>query len=332
MSEVLQAPFPWFGGKSRVAPLVWERFGGVRNYVEPFFGSGATLLGRPDPITGLETVNDLDGLVCNFWRAIQAKPDETAEWADNPVVENDLHARHVWLVQRMGDLPDRLEGDPYWCDPQIAGWWAWGLSCWIGSGFCSRRGAWWPDDEGRLVRSGSGRGVNRQLVHLGDAGRGVKRQRVHLGEWFQALSTRLRDVRVACGDWSRVCGPAVTFSRGLTGVFLDPPYADTANRDSAIYRVDSDSVAHAARDWAVAQGDNPLMRIALCGYKGEHVMPDSWDCVPWKAQGGYAGQAKDRENVNARRERIWFSPHCLRPTTTSKQRELFKEHPDDTTA
>ena len=39
--KILKAPFPWFGGKSRIAPLIWERFGDVANYVEPFFGSGA---------------------------------------------------------------------------------------------------------------------------------------------------------------------------------------------------------------------------------------------------------------------------------------------------
>jgi DNA adenine methylase len=37
----------YFGGKSRVAPQVWERFGDVANYVEPFAGSLAVLLGRP---------------------------------------------------------------------------------------------------------------------------------------------------------------------------------------------------------------------------------------------------------------------------------------------
>lgn len=31
----LNAPFPWFGGKSRAAPLVWEALGDVRNYVSP---------------------------------------------------------------------------------------------------------------------------------------------------------------------------------------------------------------------------------------------------------------------------------------------------------
>ena len=42
----LKAPFPYFGGKSTIAHLVWERFGRVNNYVEPFFGSGAVLLKR----------------------------------------------------------------------------------------------------------------------------------------------------------------------------------------------------------------------------------------------------------------------------------------------
>ena len=44
---MLRAPFPWFGGKSRVAAVVWRAFGDVPNYVEPFAGSLAVLLGRP---------------------------------------------------------------------------------------------------------------------------------------------------------------------------------------------------------------------------------------------------------------------------------------------
>lgn len=84
---------PGFGGKSRVAPAVWERFGCVRNYVEPFAGSLATLLARPhDP--GVETVNDIDCYIVNFWRALQHAPEEVAHWADSPVNEADLHARH----------------------------------------------------------------------------------------------------------------------------------------------------------------------------------------------------------------------------------------------
>ena len=90
----MQAPFPYFGGKKRIAAAVWDRFGDVRNYVEPFFGSGAALLLRPQPFAGTETVNDADGMIANFWRAIAADPEAVAFHADHPVNENDLHARH----------------------------------------------------------------------------------------------------------------------------------------------------------------------------------------------------------------------------------------------
>jgi hypothetical protein len=69
-------------------------------------------------------------------------------------------------------------------------------------------------------------------------------------------------------------------------------------------------VAHAVREWAIANGDNPKYRIALCGYDGEHAMPDSWTELAWKANGGYEGQRKAGRTGNSKRERIWFSPHC----------------------
>ena len=37
---VMRSPYPWFGGKAAIAAVVWDRFGDVPNYVEPFFGSG----------------------------------------------------------------------------------------------------------------------------------------------------------------------------------------------------------------------------------------------------------------------------------------------------
>ncbi len=372
----LLAPFPWFGGKSRVASLVWERFGDVRNYVEPFFGSGAVLLGRPQPFEGVETVNDADGLLCNFWRALQADPEGVAKLADWPVNENDLHARHLWLVERKETLQARLEGDPDYFDVKIAGWWVWGMACWIGGGFCSGEGPWRieeaEDGTRQLVRSSeareesqepnAGRGVNRQLVHLSDAGRGVQRRRVHLGgeygtgqvgvlkkgareenadgngsaglgergllAWMQALAARIKRVRVCCGDWTRVCGGDSGdalhhfFACGqLCGIFLDPPYAETASRDPDIYRKDSASVAHRVREWAIAHGDDPRLRIALCGYDGEHTMPASWECVRWKSHGGMSmlGHGETRGKANAFRERIWFSPSCL----AARQREFL---------
>src|SRR3990167_5029625 len=141
------------GGKSRIAPLVWARLGDTPNYVEPFMGSAAVLLARPDAhdwANRIETVNDADGYIANFWRATQHDPDMVAWHADNPVNENDLRARDVWLRQRAAELelPARLEGDPAFYDAQVAGWWVWGMACWIGPGRCYDPGPCWPDKEG----------------------------------------------------------------------------------------------------------------------------------------------------------------------------------------
>jgi hypothetical protein len=169
-----------------------------------------------------------------------------------------------------------------------------------------------------LVAAGAcnaGMGINRNnsrtsangdqpLPHLGDAGRGEL-----IREYFSRLSERLRDVRICCGEWDRVLGDSVTEKHGTTGVFLDPPYS--SEEHGVKYSANSDVGANVAR-WAIENGSNPLLRIALCGYDGEHSFPDSWECVAWKARGGYGSQADGRGRDNAARERIWFSPHCLK--------------------
>jgi hypothetical protein len=96
----LRAPFPWFGGKSRAAGIAWSALGNVPNYCEPFFGSGAVLLARPGGPGKIETVNDLDRWVANFWRAVSIDPETVARHADNPVNEADLHAWHKSLLSR----------------------------------------------------------------------------------------------------------------------------------------------------------------------------------------------------------------------------------------
>jgi DNA adenine methylase len=306
----LRSPYPWFGGKSAVAPQIWRRFGSVRNFVEPFFGSGAVLLGRPQPFEGTETVNDLNGWLCNFWRALRADPDAVAHYADWPVSELDLHARGDWLFYRNGvaEWCERLRSDPDFYDAKSAGWWVWGQCCWIGTG-------WGPE-----MRE---QGVNRKRPHLGDAGQGVEPQTSRgkaLRNYLHGLAERVSNVRVCCGDWSRVCGPTPTVKQGLTAVFLDPPYAVEDRADC--YDANEDRiVSMAVRAWCLEWQDDPRMRIALCGYEGEHDLP-GWNCVAWKARGGYGSQAKNG-NDNCRRERIWFSPHCV-PVTQHRQRELLE--------
>lgn len=279
MTRVLRAPFPWFGGKSRAAELVWRAFGNVPNYVEPFAGSIAVLLARPHA-PKVETVNDKDGLIANFWRATKHAPDEVARWCDWPVNEADLHARHRWLVEQAIPLTEKLIDDPDWFDAKVAGWWVWGICAWIGSGWCH------PDV--RLQRrrpnltNARGHGVlaiRQQLPKIGVPGNGVhaptskkkplthRNKGVHrsgvsdLVEMFDHLAARLRDVRVVCGEWYRVLGRStlgVDTRHGMTpcGILLDPPY-DHELREKQMYREDGAELSGLVRTWALENGDNP---------------------------------------------------------------------------
>jgi hypothetical protein len=209
----LKAPFPAFGGKSRVSDLVWERLGDPVNVIEPFANSAAFLLARPHP-GKIETCNDANAFIANFWRAIKHDPEAVADFADWPVNEIDLHARHRFLVgidrpepivpPRFAKHPltaeayragfrgetrsdaaafqDRMRTDPEFHDPRIAGWWVWGACCWIGSGWCDTpESAEW-NQLPKLYGYGSGcvpesKGLSANLPdisgHAGGSGRGV---------------------------------------------------------------------------------------------------------------------------------------------------------------
>ena len=315
MKMKVKAPFPWFGGKSKAAELIWSRFGAedLGNYVEPFLGSAAVFLRRPAEFSGWVTLNDFDGHLVNFWRSVSIKPEETAQAAASPVFECDLHARHLRLVREHGRLSARLMADPDYCEPTLAGWWAWGACVWIGSGWCSGEGPWKTveDDEGVQVISqlphlgNGGTGVNRQLPHLGNGGTGgiTSEKLAWITDWFVAIQDSFREARVACGDWQRICSPGTMTRNGTCAVLLDPPYSLTG----AVYAKDSSTVSGDVRRWCIENGTNPKLRIALCGHDTEHNELEAlgWTVETWAKGGGYQG--KDD------RERIWFSPACLKP-------------------
>lgn len=320
-ADELRAPFIWFGGKRRVADVAWRALGNPPNYVEPFCATLAVLLARPGGAGKIETINDLDCDIANFWRAMIASPEALAEAADWPVNEADLHARSERMRVTLPEHRERMNADPEYFDAARAGVWVWGT--------CTAIGGNWMDAKGKNASprlcgwvSGNGMHAAGAMPALGHSGRGIHRpERDALIDWFRALQTRLRRVRVACGDFERVLSGAVTGesnslkNMGMSpcAVFLDPPYDK-----HDYYLVDGNGASKRAREWALAHGDDPHFRIALCGYSGEHEMPASWTEHAWKAQGGHAN--RNAENKNAHRERIWFSPHC-RPL--EQQRSLF---------
>ena len=363
----LKACYPYFGGKSKIANEVWQRFGVTDRYIEPFFGSGAVLLANPNWRNTKEIVNDLNHYIANFWRAVQAEPEAVAYYCDYPTIETDLHARHLWLVNEGAEIIKRCASDDTFYDVKAAGWWVWGMANWIGSHFAAGTGGWTREKlalaeelntydlreiNRKLPHLSGGQGINRQLPHL-SGGQGINRQLPHLSggrginrklgdrdvsgsastvefefpknhglyQYINRLAERMIEVDVCCGDWERILKPAVTLageqttSKGTASIFLDPPYSAEAGRAS-VYTHEDFSVAHAVRKWCIEHGDNPQMRIALCGYDLEHkeLEEHGWLAWSWSANGGYSTFA-NKDNVshaNKHREVIWFSPHCVR--------------------
>jgi len=291
----MKAPFPYFGGKSSVAPIVWAALGTPKRYIEPFAGSAAVLLARPNApnVNQYEIINDLSGGIVNFWRALKAEPDTIASLAaDWPVSELDEYARKCWLIDHEAALADRLRADPEYYDAKLAAWWVYVQCNTLGSSAFYK---------------------NKSIIQINNK-KGVMASSLAEGRIaLHGLSDRLRCVLVTCGSWERVITRAALneYDPDLCGIFLDPPYA-TKVRDT-VYAHDCTNVAHDVREWAKQHAHKPYMRIALAGYDGEHNELEGmgWTVHAWKAQGGYGNLRKNGTNENKHKERIWFSPHCL---------------------
>lgn len=321
--QFLKAPFPFFGGKRKIAERIWTYLSGADTYIEPFAGSLAVLLGRPTPVTSSETVNDWSCLLINAWRAIQKDPEGLAELLVGPVSEVDTESQHWSLVTNAKKLRDQL-GDPDAFDLKLAAYYIKGANEWIGSGWAAEEGGgpWsWSLETGwqKKKRGGNaGTGINRQLPHLGNAGKGINRQLPHLGDagkgigqykerlewvmdWLSALRDRLCRVRIACGDFERVLSPSVTTKHGISAVFLDPPYDGT----EYVYGNDT-PVSQRVRDWCLEKGSSPDFKIVLAGRGAEHdaLLAHGWIKEVWTANRGYSNE----KNEGRLEEAIWISP------------------------
>jgi hypothetical protein len=256
-------------------------------------------------------VNDLNGWLTNLWRSIKHDPDGVAYYADHPVSELDSQARGNWLFHRRDAKAwiERMRADPEYYDVKSAGFWIYGQCCWVGY--------WGPVCDSDIGNEDCALYLNRP--DLG-SGKGVMAHRRSGAEqdvksYLRQLAERLHDVRICCGDWSRVCTNTPTVLHGLTGIVFDPPYAVDDRSD--VYGDNEDKrVAVQVRKWCVKHGDNKLLRIVYCGYKeeGRELEEAGWQCVGWKAVGGYQSQ----NSGNNKRERLWFSKHCLKPDEVGK--------------
>lgn len=277
----MKAPFPYFGGKSRVANIVNKALAGSSYYIEPFAGSLAVLLDDNNAYSNI-IINDIDYFLINFWRSIKYFPEETYKHTQYPITEIDLHSRHKYLVSLSGSLKDKIKDESY-CDPHIAGWWIWGKCASVGNNWLQSKGL-------------------NALPAVGGAGHGIQSLKADPLNDFNKLSSKLSNAIIKCGDWK----DAITNLDNVS-IFLDPPY--DLNIRHKVYTNESD-IYDQVFDWAIENESNKT-KIVICGYEGRQI-PYNWSVYNWSTNGGYANinNAKKRGKENSSKEMIYFSPSC----------------------
>lgn len=124
MNAVLKYP----GAKWALAEWIISRFPAHHSYLEPFFGSGAVFFNKPR--SHIETVNDLDGDVVNFFRCIRDNPDALARavyWTPyaREVYDQAFDTQHIEIdpVQRALNFCARMmQGHGFRTSGEKVGW------------------------------------------------------------------------------------------------------------------------------------------------------------------------------------------------------------------
>lgn len=91
----VKPPVAYYGAKTALARTIVPMFREHRRYVEPFAGSLAVLLAKPQ--ASLEVVNDLDHNLMVFWKVLRDRPTELARvcmLTPHSRVERNL-AKHI---------------------------------------------------------------------------------------------------------------------------------------------------------------------------------------------------------------------------------------------
>jgi DNA adenine methylase len=189
-----RSPFPWFGGKQRLADTIVGLFPPHDCYVEVFGGGGSVLFTKA-PAT-LDVYNDRDDGLVNFFRMLRERPKELV-----PLLELTPYSRSEWARARAtwASIEDDLERARafYVVVSQSFG------------GFVSKRGRGWGGERlGRMHLSRAASTANR-VDHV----------------W--PFVERMRQVQIECLDW-RECLERYDHETAL--FYLDPPYVPATRR------------------------------------------------------------------------------------------------------
>lgn len=101
-SHGVRTPLTYYGGKQMLAKQIVPLMPAHRVYCEPFCGGAAILFAKPR--AEREVLNDLDGQIVAFWRALRDRPRELAD-----AIAMTPYSRAEWKASREEVAGDDVE-------------------------------------------------------------------------------------------------------------------------------------------------------------------------------------------------------------------------------
>lgn len=282
-----RSPFPWFGGKQKLADDILSLFPAHNVYVEVFGGGASVLLSKAPG--KLDVYNDLDEGLVNFFRCLRDHPAELVAR-----LELTPYSRREWELARESYLvePDPVERARLF----------YVIAAGSFAGFAAR-------DNGQAGRGWGGERLGR--MHLSRAASTANRV-----DNIWRFVQRMRLVQVDCLDW-RKCLERYDEPNAL--FYLDPPYVPATRRAGGYtHELTTDDHAElvdrvlALKGVAIISGYDHALYAPLVERGGftrhEHGV---WATAARMEPGG------DRR----RTEVVWASPRASLPTLFQDGRE-----------
>lgn len=276
-----RSPFPWFGGKQKLADEILSHFPPHLVYVE-VFGGGASVLLSKSP-GALDVYNDRDESLVNFFRVLRDLPHQLV-----PLLELTPYARAEWEHARASIDTEK--------DPVEKARLFYVIAAGSFAGFAAR-------DNGSAGRGWGGERLGR--MHLSRAASTANRV-----DNIWRFVERLRLVQIECLEW-RACLERYDHVDCL--FYLDPPYVPETRRSGG-YRHELTTDDHAElvervlvlKGCAIVSGyDHPLYEALVSDGGFVRHEYGAWST----AARGEKGQPRDR-----RTEVVWTSPQATRST------------------
>lgn len=288
MSGPVEPPFPWMGGKRRLAEKINAMLpspSSSTTYIEPFFGAGAIFFSRRP--CGVEVINDKNMEIINFFQVLRDDGEKLVDYLQNVPYSRALF--YEWRKRFPGDATPMERAARF---------------------FYLARSSFAGQSTGRTPSWAFARVDNR-----------ARSMSLVVDNELLLVRDRLRHAYIENDDGVRIIG---RFDGPDTIIYCDPPYVAATRSDGGYeHELSADDHARLLSVLKNAQG-----YVAISGYPSDLYADllecDGWE---WRdlALRCKANQSRERQDWRGmdRVERVWLNPrlaewnreHSFRPAT-----------------